>query len=150
MNADYHHIPKVLDLVAAVDPTSILETHDGTPVFAPLCRSFLHGISRVDDATSEEAHSRRTRADLVIVRLEAKEERHAALDHVRALLSKNRGVLVIASKPDWEKAEIAALGPALFVNDPRGIIAYVGKSEDIKRIRRRLLKGRVRRMRGRA
>lgn len=130
---DYHHIPKIMDLVAAIAPDSLIEVHHGTPLFTPLCHTFLDDVPRIKNF------------DLVIVTLVATKDSREALAPVAELLSRHRGVLVVAAKPEWEKADIAGLGPALFVNDPTGVIAYLGTSEDIKRVRRNLLKGRVRR-----
>jgi hypothetical protein len=143
MKADYHHIPKVLDLVAAIGPNSLLEAHGGTPLYAPLCRGFLPQIKRVEEADAMNAHQLRSRFDLVLVSLEEQGDEHASLDHVRALIAKHRGVLVIAPKSQWEKADIAGVGPSLFVQDSTGIIAYLANPSDIKRVRRTLLKHRV-------
>lgn len=137
MNADYHHIPKILDLIAAIAPDSLREIHDGPPIYTPLFHTFLEDVPAVKNF------------DLVLVALGASGDRQAALDRVGTLLAKHRGVLVIAPKPFWEKADIAGIGPAMFVNDPTGVIAFLGRSEDIKRIRRKLLKRRVRRITGR-
>lgn len=141
---DYHHIPKVIDLVAASGAKSVLEAHDGEALYAPLMRAFLPDI-RVDDATPEAAHTLRKSYDLVICPVPPRAPSHASLDHVRALLERHHGVLLIAPKPDWEKADFADLGPILFVNDPTGIIAYLAKTSDIKLARRRLLGRRVQR-----
>lgn len=135
---DYHHIPKVLDLVAAISPSSVLEVTETTPIFTPLCRIFLPTIREIGHATATEALAKRGRVELMIVQL-------TDLEQVRALLEKHHSLLVIAEKTDFEKADIAGLGPALFVNDPTGIIAYLGKSSDIKALRRNLLRRRVRR-----
>ncbi len=133
MIADYHHIPKILDLIAAIGPDSLREVHDGPPVFTPLFHTFLDDVPRVKNF------------DLVLVALGASDDRQTALDHVGKLLARHRGVLVVAAKPAWEKADIAGLGPAMFVNDPTGVIAFLGKPADIKRARHNLLRYRVRR-----
>lgn len=135
---DYHHIPKVLDLIAALAPESLLEVTDGAPIYVPLCRAFLPTIHRLDHATITEALAKRTRVDVIMVPLRN-------LDQIRALLAKHQSLLIIAEKDAFEKADIAGLGPALFVNDPTGIIAYLGTSADIKLLRKNLLRRRVRR-----
>ncbi len=142
---DYHHIPKVLDLVAACGAKSVLEAHDGEALYAPLIRAFLPEAKQVDDAASEQAHAVRKNYDLVICSVPSRAPSHASLDHVRALLERHRGVVLVAPKADWEKSDFAELGPILFVNDPTGIIAYLAKTADIKMTRRHLLTRRVRR-----
>jgi hypothetical protein len=142
---DYHHIPKVMDLVAASGAKDILEAHDGEALYTPLMRAYLPDLRAVGEATPEEAHHTRKTYDLVICLVPARAPSHASLDHVRALLKKHQSVLLIAPKDDWEKADFAELGPILFVNDPTGIIAYLAKPADIKLARRRLLGRRVQR-----
>jgi hypothetical protein len=144
MNADYHHLPKVLDMLSALGPNRVLETADGEGVYAPLIRRYLPRVGSVELAGAEEAHLLRKRFDVVLYPA-GEADRHATLDHVRSLLQKHRGVIAIASKPDWDKADFAALGNALFVNDPAMVIAYLGTTPDIKKLRRELLRGRVRR-----
>ncbi|MCK9361578.1 hypothetical protein M0Q28_05160 [Patescibacteria group bacterium] len=142
---DYHHIPKVLDLVAACGAKSVLEAHDGEALYAPLMRAFLPDLKQVDEAAAEEAHVLRKNYDLVICSVPSRAPSHASLDHVRALLERHRSVLLVAPKSDWEKADFAELGPILFVNDPTGIIAYLAETANIKTTRRNLLGRRVRR-----
>jgi hypothetical protein len=142
---DYHHIPKVIDLIAASGAKSVLEAHDGEALYGPLMRAFLPELKQVDEATPEEAHRSRKNYDLVICPVPARASSHASLDHVRVLLERHRGILLIAPKSDWEKADFADLGPVLFVNDATGIIAYIAKTADIKLARRRLLGRRVQR-----
>ena len=143
MNADYHHIPKALDLVAAIAPNSVLEAHTGMALYTPLLLAFLPQIKRIEASDAMTAHQKRQRFDLVLVSLEEQNDEHASLDHVRALIAKHRGVLVIAPKSQWEKADIAGVGPSLFVQDSTGIIAYLASPIDIKRVRKALLKQRV-------
>lgn len=142
---DYHHIPKVLDLIAASGAHTLLEAHDGEPFYTPLVRAFLPSVSRADDVSSEQAHTIRNAYDLVLCHPLPDTDAHALLDHVRALLEVHRSVVVVASKTDWEKADFAGVGPALFVNDATGIIVYLAKTTDIKSARRKLLQRRVRR-----
>lgn len=142
---DYHHIPKVLDLVAASGAKSVLEAHDGEALYAPLMRAFLPELKSVDETTAEQVHVLRKSYDLVICSVPQRAPSHASLDHVRALLERHRGVLLVAPKDDWEKADFAELGPVLFVNDPTGIIAYLATTPDIKSTRRALLSRRMRR-----
>ncbi len=142
---DYHHIPKVLDLVAASGARSVLEAHDGEALYVPLIRAFLPSVSRTNDARAEDAHAARPTYDVVLCHVSPGATTHALLDHVRALLGTHRGVIVVAPKDGLEKADVAGIGPALFVNDPTGIIAYLAKTGDIKSTRRRLLGRRVRR-----
>ncbi|MCR4256150.1 MAG: hypothetical protein NUW08_00395 [Candidatus Uhrbacteria bacterium] len=142
---DYHHIPKVLDLVAASGAQTLLEAHDGEPLYAPLVRAFLPTVSRTDELSAEDAYATRRTYDLVLCQAAPGSDSHALLDHVRALLDKHRGVLIVAPKSDWEKADFASISPALFVNDATGIIVYLAKTADIKTARRKLLQRRVRR-----
>ncbi|KAA0207040.1 hypothetical protein EDM68_00400 [Candidatus Uhrbacteria bacterium] len=142
---DYHHIPKVLDLVDASGAHAVLEAHDGEALYVPLVRAFLPTVKRTDDARAKDAHGLRTSYDVVLCHVSPGAETHALLDHVRALLDRHRGVIVVAPKRDWEKADFAGVGPALFVNDPTGIIVYLAKTADIKSARRKLLQRRVRR-----
>lgn len=142
---DYHHIPKVLDLIVVACAHSVLEAHDGEPIYTPLVRAFLPTVKRTDERTAENAHLVRTVYDVVLCHVATGCDAHALLDHVRSLRSKHRGVIVIAQKDEWEKADFAGTGPALFLNDATGIIAYLGKTTDIKAMRRRLLKHRVHR-----
>jgi hypothetical protein len=135
---DYHHIPKVLDLVAASDAKSVLEAHEGEALYAPLLRAFFPDLTSVDETTTERVHSLRKSYDLVISGV-------PSLDHVRALLERHRAILLVAPKDDWEKTDFAELGPVLFVNDPTGIIAYLAKTPHIKTTRRALLSRRMRR-----
>ncbi|HVM90799.1 MAG TPA: hypothetical protein VMU11_02805 [Verrucomicrobiae bacterium] len=144
MPADYHHLTKVLDMIAALGPNRVLETSDGEGVYAPLIRRYLPDVASIDVAGAEAAHVTRKRFDAVIYPVDGSDH-HATLDHVRALLQKHRGVIVIAAKPEWDKADFAALGNALFVNDPALVIAYLGTTPDIKKLRRELLRRRVRR-----
>lgn len=144
MPADYHHLPKALDLIAALAPTRILETGSGEGLYAPLIRKYLPRISSVEIMDAESAHLARKRFDLVLFPIEA-EDHHATLDHIRTLLDKHRGVLAVAPKSNWDKADFAAIGPALFINDATLVIAYLGTTPDIKKLRRELLRNRVRR-----
>ncbi|MEK7473723.1 MAG: hypothetical protein AAB668_03305 [Patescibacteria group bacterium] len=142
---DYHHIPKVLDLIAASGAQTLLEAHDSEPLYTPLIRAFLPAVSRADELPSKDVHDVRKSYDLVLCHTEPTTDAHALLDHVRALLDKHRGVIVVAPKSDWEKADFAGISPALFVNDATGIIVYLAKTADIKTARRKLLQRRVRR-----
>ncbi len=142
---DYHHIPKVLDLVAASGARTLLEAHDGEPLYTALIRAFLPAVSRTDEVSSKEIHTLRKSYELVLCHAEFGTNTHALLDHLRTLLAKHRSVIVIAPKSDWEKADFAGVGPALFVNDATGIIVYLAKATDIKTARRKLLQRRVRR-----
>jgi hypothetical protein len=135
---DYHHIPKVLDLVAACEAETVLEAHEGEALYTPLIRAFLPELKLVDEVSAEQAHALRKSYDLVICSV-------PTLDHVRALLERHRSVVLVAPKDDWEKTDFAELGPVLFVNDPTGIIAYLAKTSDIKTTRRNLLSRRMRR-----
>lgn len=142
---DYHHIPKVLDLIAASGAHTLLEAYNGESLYAPLVRAFLPSVDRMDECLSEDTCATRQTYDLVLCHASAIADAHVWLDHVRSLLAKHRGVIMIAPKSDLEKADVAGIGPALFINDPTGIIAYLGKTADIKAARRRLLQRRVRR-----
>lgn len=142
---DYHHIPKVLDLIASSGAHTVLEAHDGESLYAPLVRAFLPSVSRIDECSSPEAHTTRRTYDLVLCYANKTEDAHALLDHVRDLLATHHGAIVVAPKSDLEKADLAGISPALFINDPTGIIAYLAKTPDIKSTRKRLMQRRVRR-----
>lgn len=133
MPADYHHLPKVLDLIAALGPGHVLEIGIGEPLYAPLINKYFPDIEL-----------NRKRADLVVFPVIG-EDHHATLEHIRALLKTHRGMIVVAPRSTWDKADFAGAGNALFVNDATQIIAYLGQTADIKKLRRELLKGRVRR-----
>jgi len=145
MPADYHHLPKALDLIAALGPSRVLETGTGEGLYAPLIRKYLPGVSSVEIADAETAHLLRKRFDLVLFPVDGDGDHHATLDHVRTLLDKHRGVLAVAPKSTWDKADFAGIGPTLFLNDATLVIAYLGTTPDIKKLRRELLRGRVRR-----
>jgi len=144
MPADYHHLPKALDLIAALAPSRVLETGTGEGLYAPLIRKYLPGVSSVEITDAESIHLMRKRFDLVLFPIEGGDH-HAKLDHIRTLLDKHRGVLVVAPKSSWDKADFAGVGPALFVNDATLVVAYLGTTTDIKKLRRELLRNRVRR-----
>ena len=144
MNADYHHLAKVLDLIAGLSPTRVLETGTGEGLYAPLLRRYFPAISTVEVTDAESAHKERRRFDLVLFPIDT-DDHHATLDHVRTLLDKHRGVIAIAPKSTWDKSDFAGVGPSLFVNDATQVIAYLGTTSDIKKLRRELLRGRVRR-----
>lgn len=142
---DYHHIPKTLDLIAASNAQSFLESHDGRATYAPLVRAFLPVVSRADDLSSEDAHGLQRSYDLVLFYVAEDADRHGTLDHIRSLLHTHKAVVVIAPKTAWEKADFAGIAPALFVNDATGILVYLGHAADVKAIRTRLMRRRVRR-----
>ena len=133
MPADYHHLPKVLDLIAALGPEYVSETSSGDDLYATLIKSYFPGIK----------FSRKS-ADLAIFPV-LRDDHHVALDEIRNLLRVHRGVIVVAPKTTWDKADFAGIGPTMFVNDTTMIIAYLGTTADIKKLRHELLRNRVQR-----
>ncbi|MEI7511837.1 MAG: hypothetical protein WCK01_00030 [Candidatus Uhrbacteria bacterium] len=133
MPADYHHLPKVLDLIAALKPAHAIEICDDEGLYTPLIKKYFPSIDLS-----------RKRADLAIFHVLGKDS-HPTLEQIRTLIKTHRGIIVVAPKLGWDKSDLAGIGPTLFVHDATLIVAYLGNSSDIKKLRKELLRNRVRR-----
>jgi hypothetical protein len=144
MLADYHHLPKVLDMITALAPARVLEIGSGDGLYAPLIRTYIPRISQIELADGKAAGLASSSAELVLLQIEGANHQ-TKLEYLRQLLATHRGVIVVAPKASWDKTDFAGIGPTLFVNDTTVVIAYLGTTPDIKKLRHELLRTRVQR-----
>jgi hypothetical protein len=144
MLADYHHLPKVLDMITALAPARVLEIGSGEGLYVPLIRAYHPRVSQLEVNDAKQAELVSKSFDVVLMQIEGANHQ-AKLEYLRQLLTKHRGVIAVAPKTSWDKADFAGIGPAMFVNDATVVIAYLGTTPDIKKLRHELLRTRVQR-----
>ncbi|MEK7473722.1 MAG: class I SAM-dependent methyltransferase [Patescibacteria group bacterium] len=81
---------------------------------------------------------------------------------LKMLLKRHRGIIVSVPKDigeqgevfgnvheehkaEWKASDLSALADALFIPDVMSVVAYLGKASDIRAMKKRILKGKVRR-----
>jgi hypothetical protein len=191
--SQHYQIPKILDLLMAADPASLLDVGVGFGKYGFLAREYLElwgehtGYAtftrRIDGIeiykeylTPVHAYlydhvytgdalqivpSLKTAYDLTLL-IDVLEhfEKPDGTKLLKALLRKSRGILISVPKDigdqgevfgnihethhaEWTPADFRRISPALFIRDTTSTIAYLGKPNDIRRIKRALLKQRV-------
>lgn len=191
--SQHHQIPKILDLMIAANPKSMLDIGVGFGKFGVLAREYLelwdgredyrHFTRRIDGIEAFRGyltplhdfiynHVYVGDARDVVPTLEERYELVLMIDVLehfekpegtrllKSLLDRHRGVIVSVPKDlgdqgatfgnvheehkaAWKKADLAKIGHALFVPDGMSVIAYLGKPEDIRKIKERMRKAKM-------
>lgn len=154
----YHLLPKVLDVVAILKPRSILDIGcsdgfiglaikryiddaviidgvDASPKpsswMRTVYRKILQSDIRKEPITQDESY------DLVLV-LETLTDlsKREGKKLLQILIAKHGGVLISASREQWDKGDIAELGNVLFLFDAERTLVYLTKDPNkIKELR---------------
>lgn len=191
--SQHYQIPKILDVLIATNPNSILDIGVGFGKYGFLAREYLelwdgredyeHFTRRIDgievykkyltpvhkyiydhiyegDALTVVPQLKESYDLILIIDVLEHFKKEEGKKLLKLLLRKGRGVLVSVPKDigdqgevfgnvhethhaEWEKSDFAAIAPAHFIPDTTSVIAYLGRSEDIRKMKRAMLKSRV-------
>lgn len=191
--SQHYQIPKILDVIIALNPMSMLDIGTGFGKYGFLAREYLelwdgredyeHFTRRIDGVEIYKKYltpvhkyiydhiyegnamdvvpELKEKYDLIMI-IDVLEhfEKEDGKKLLKTLLRKGRGVLVSVPKDigdqgevfgnvhethhaEWEKSDFAAIAPSYFIPDTTSIIVYLGRSEDIRRMKGAMLKRKV-------
>ena len=191
--SQHYQIPKLLDVIIAVNPASLLDIGVGFGKYGFLAREYLelwdgredykNFTRRIDGIevykkyltpvhdyiydhiyignALEVVPKLKDRYDLIMI-IDVLEhfEKEDGKALLKQLLRKGRGVLVSVPKDigdqgevfgnvhethhaEWDKSDFAAIAPSYFIQDTTSVIAYLGRTEDIRRMKNAMLKRKV-------
>ncbi len=155
----YHLLPKILDVVAILQPRSILDIGCGDGFIGLSIKRYVNNDIILDGVESSQKPSRwmqdvyrnilRTDIrkqpvgqdetyDLVLI-LETLGDinKREGKKLLKSLIAHHGGVLISASREQWDKGDIAELGNVLFLFDAERTLVYLTKDPaKIKSLRR--------------
>lgn len=155
----YHLLPKILDVVASLQPHQILDIGCGDGFIGLAIRRYISPeviIDGIDSALRDSAWLRSTYRHLegtdirqenlaqgqpydLVLMLETLHSinKREGKKLLKELIAKHRGVLVSASRDQWDKGDFAELGNVLFLFDAERTLVFISKDANaIKTLRK--------------